>query len=40
METFQHPYDDPRLIRRCFGNVLGTISVEEDNEEGTLHVGR
>jgi 8-oxo-dGTP pyrophosphatase MutT (NUDIX family) len=32
--------DDTRRIRRCFGNVLGTISVEEDNEDGTLHVGQ
>lgn len=32
--------DDKRLIRQCFCNVLGTISVEEENEEGTLHVGR
>ena len=32
--------DDNRLIRRCFGNVLGTISVEEENENGTLHVGQ
>jgi len=31
--------DDTRLIRRCFCNRLGTISVEEENEEGTLHVG-
>jgi hypothetical protein len=32
--------DDTRLIRRCFCNVLGTISLEEDNEERTLHVGQ
>ncbi len=32
--------DDIRLIRRCFCNVLGTISVEEKNEDGTLHVGQ
>ncbi len=31
--------DDTRLMRRCFCNALGTISVEEDNEDGTLHVG-
>ncbi len=32
--------DDIRLIRRCFCHVLGTISVEEENEDRTLHVGR
>ena len=32
--------DDSRLIRRCFCHVLGTISVEEENEDGTLHVGQ
>ena len=32
--------DDKRLIRRCFCNVFGTISVEEENEERTLHVGQ
>ena len=31
--------DDTRLIRRCFCNMFGTISVEEENEDGTLHVG-
>ena len=32
--------DDTRLIRRCFCNVFGTISVEEENEDGTIHVGQ
>ena len=32
--------DDTRLIRRSFCNMRGTISVEEENEDGTLHVGR
>ena len=32
--------DDARLIRRCFCNVLGTISVEEKNKDRTLHVGQ
>jgi len=32
--------DDTRRIRRCFRNMLGTISVEEDNEDGTLYVGQ
>jgi hypothetical protein len=32
--------DDARLIRRCFCNVLGTISVEEENKDRTLHVGQ
>ncbi len=32
--------DDTRLIRRCFCNVLGTISVEEENEDRMLHVGQ
>ncbi len=31
--------DDTRLIRRCFCNPLGTISVEEENNDGTLNVG-
>ena len=30
--------DDARLIRRCFCNAIGTISVED--EDGTLHVGQ
>jgi hypothetical protein len=30
--------DDKRLIKSCFINVLGTISVEENNDEKTLHV--
>jgi hypothetical protein len=32
--------DDRRLIKSCFYNILGTITVEEDNEEGTAHIGR
>ena len=32
--------DDTRLIRRCFCNVLGTISVEEENVDGTFYVGQ
>ena len=32
--------DDTRIIRRCFCNELGTISVEEENEYGTFHVGQ
>jgi hypothetical protein len=32
--------DDRRLIRSCFYNMLGTITVEEDDEEGTAHIGR
>ncbi len=32
--------DDNRRIQRCFCHVLGTISVEEENEAETLHVGR
>ena len=30
--------DDRRLVKDCFLNVLGTISVVEDNDEKTLHV--
>jgi hypothetical protein len=32
--------DDARLIRQCFCNMLGTISVEEENKDRTLHVGQ
>ena len=32
--------NDRRLIRSCFYNILGTITVEEDNEEGTVYIGR
>ena len=32
--------DDKRLIRHCFYNMLGTITVEEDNDEGTVHIGK
>jgi hypothetical protein len=32
--------DDRRLIRSCFYNMLGSITVEEDNEEATAHIGR
>jgi hypothetical protein len=32
--------DDRRLIRSCFYNMLGTITAEEDDEEGTVHIGR
>ena len=32
--------DDKRLVRSCFYNMLGTITVEEDNDEGTVHIGR
>jgi len=32
--------DDKRLIRSCFYNMLGTITVEEDNDQGTEHIGR
>jgi hypothetical protein len=30
--------DDKRLIKSCFVNIMGTISVEEDNKEKTLHI--
>jgi hypothetical protein len=30
--------DDKRLIKSCFVNTMGTISVEEDNKEKTLHI--
>ena len=30
--------DDKRLIKSCFINTMRTISVEEDNEEKTLHI--
>ena len=32
--------DDKRLIRSCFYNMLGTITVVEDNDEGTVHIGK
>jgi hypothetical protein len=32
--------DDKRLIRHCFYNMLGTITVEEDNDGGTVHIGK
>jgi len=32
--------DDKRLIRSCFYNMLGTITVGEDNDQGTVHIGR
>ena len=30
--------EDKRLLKECFLNMLGTISVVEDNDEGTLHI--
>jgi hypothetical protein len=30
--------DDKRLVRKCFINTLGTITVTEDNDDETLHV--
>jgi len=30
--------NDKRLIKNCFVNTMGTISVEEDNKEKTLHI--
>ncbi len=30
--------DDNRLIKSCFVNMVGTITVEEDNDEHTTHV--
>ena len=36
-KLFFYP-DDQRLVRDCFVNPFGTISVVEDNDEKTLHV--
>ncbi len=30
--------NDKRFVKECFVNMLGTISVIEDNDEKTLHV--
>ena len=32
--------EDKRLIRTCFYNMIGPITVEEENSEGTLHIGK
>jgi hypothetical protein len=32
--------DDTRLIRQSFCNILGTITVEEENDDGTIHIGK
>jgi len=36
-KSFFYP-DDKRLVKSCFINAMGTISVEEDNEEKTFHI--
>ena len=36
-KSFFYP-DDKRLVKNCFINTMGTISVEEDNEEKTFHI--
>jgi len=36
-KAFFYP-DDKRLVKNCFINTMGTISVEEDNEEKTRHI--
>lgn len=38
-KKFFYPNDN-RLIRNFFINILGTVSVEEDNEERTIHIER
>ncbi len=32
--------NDNRLIRSLFINMLGTLTIVEDNEEGTIHIER
>lgn len=30
--------DDKRLIKSCFVNMIGTITVEENNDDNTMHI--